>query len=160
MRRSFCLFLLAACTFAAPAFANPAENESIARQAIEQALGEGRFEIIPRLFAVDYLFHGEDRDYSRADVEANMRGLRAAFPNLAVRVERLAASGDLVSIHWSGRGTNSVRAAGFPGTGQEVRFEGMAFVRFRDGQMVEEWAVHDSLSLFRQLGLPTPSAPQ
>lgn len=34
----------------APAFADPAGNEAVARSAVEQVLGGGRFEIIGRLF--------------------------------------------------------------------------------------------------------------
>lgn len=155
-RRHFALLIAACLMQPAVARADPVRNEAIAREAIEQALGAGRFDLLPRLFAESYVFHGEDRDYALGEVEANMRGLRAAFPDLTARVERSTASGDLVSIHWRGEGTNSVRTGSFPGTGRRVRFEGMAFIRFQGGRMVEEWSVYDSLALLRQLG-PAPA---
>ncbi|QNP43006.1 ester cyclase [Sphingomonas daechungensis] len=40
--------------------------------------------------------------------------LRAAFPDLEVKVERIIAEGDLVSLHWSAVGTNTVAVPGFP----------------------------------------------
>jgi steroid delta-isomerase-like uncharacterized protein len=151
--------LLVACA-PATALAGPAENEAVARRAVEQVLGQGRFEIILELFHPDYVFHSDDGDYRLASVETNMRDLRTAFPDLAVRVDRAVASGDLVAIHWSGAGTNTRRAAGFPGTGRQIRLSGMAFVRFRDGRMIEEWGVNDNLALVRQLGLAVTPAPQ
>lgn len=145
------LALLLACAPAA-ALAGPAENEAVARRAVEQVLGQGRFDIAGELFHPAYVFHADDRDYALAETEANMRELRTAFPDLAVRVDRAVATGDLVSIQWSGTGTNSGRAAGFPGTGRRIRLSGMAFVRFRDRRMIEEWGVSDGLAIVRQLG--------
>lgn len=146
------LVLLAACA-ASPALADPARNEAAARSAVEDLLGAGRFELVGQLYDPAYVFHGDDRDYPLADVEANMRGTRAAMPDLAVRVDRVVAAGDLVAVQWSATGTNSVRVGGFPGTGRTIRFGGMAFIRFQGGRMTEEWAVHDNLALLRQLGL-------
>jgi predicted ester cyclase len=147
------LVLAALAATPSTALADPARNEIVARRVLDELLGQGRFDIIGELYDPAFVFHGEDRDYSVTEVEANMRMLRAAFPDLRVRIERAAASGDLVSVHWSGTGTNSVRVGGFPGGGRRVAFSGMAFVRLRDGRMVEEWAVQDSLALLRQLGL-------
>ena len=134
------------------AFAGPAENEAVVRRGIDEMLSQGRFEIADQVFHPDYVFHGDDRDYALEDTLANMRDLRTAFPDLRLRVDRVVATGDLVAFHWSGNGTNSGRAAGFPGTGRQVRLSGMAFARFRDGRIVEEWSLSDGLSIVRQLG--------
>lgn len=137
----------------ATAFAGPAENEALVRRGIDQMLGQGRFEIADQLFHPDYVYHGDGRDYALADTVANMRDLRTAFPDLVVRVDRAVATDDLVAFHWSGSGTNSGRALGFPGNGRRVQLSGMAFARFRDGRIVEEWSVTDGLAIVRQLGL-------
>jgi len=154
MRFGRALLILAAyASTTSPALADPVRNEIVARRVLDELLGQGRFEVMGELYDPAFVFHGDDRDYSVAEVEANMRMLRAAFPDLMVRLERSVAAGDLVSVQWSAVGTNSVRVGGFPGTGRRVTFGGMAFVRLRDGRMVEEWAAQDSLSLLRQLGL-------
>ncbi len=147
------LIMAAYAAVPSAAHADPTGNEIVARRVLDEVLGQGRFDLITELYDPAFVFHGDDRDYSVAEVEANMRSLRAAFPDLSARVERVAASGDLVSVHWSAVGTNSVAVGGFPGTGRRVTFGGMAFVRLQGGRMVEEWAVQDSLSLLRQLGL-------
>lgn len=134
------------------AIAGPAENEAIARRAVTEVLGQGRYDNSAELFQPDYVYHGSDRDYRLAETEANTRDLRTAFPDFTARVDRVVANGDFVSIQWSGTGTNSVRAGGFPGAGRRVRFSGMAFIRFRDGRMIEEWGLYDGLDLVRQLG--------
>ncbi len=144
----------------APAFAGPAENEAVVRRGIDQMLGEGRFEIADQLFHPDYVYHGDDRDYALADTVANMRDLRAAFPDLQVRVDRAVATGELVAFQWSGSGTNSGRVSGFPGNGRRGRLSGMAFARFRDGRIVEEWSVTDGLFILRQLGFTVSPPPQ
>lgn len=136
----------------ATALAGPAENEAVVRRGIDEMLGAGRFEIAGQVFHPNYVYHGDDRDYALADTVANMRDLRAAFPDLQVRVVRAVATGDLVAFQWSGTGTNSGRAAGFPGNGRRVRLSGMAFARFHDGRILEEWAVSDGLFIIRQLG--------
>ncbi len=155
MKRAY-LAALAVMLAPVPAAADPARNEAVARAALEELLGQGRFERSADYYDPGFVFHGDDRAYSRAEVEQSMRGLRVAFPDIRVRVERLVAAGDLVSVHWSAEGTNSVQAGGFPGTGRRVNFVGMAFLRFRNGRMAEEWAVYDGLALQRQLGLLPP----
>jgi steroid delta-isomerase-like uncharacterized protein len=136
----------------APVLAGPAENEAVVRRGIDEMLSQGRFEIADQVFHPDYVFHGDDRDYALADTLASMRDLRTAFPDLRLRVDRVVATGDLVAFHWSGAGTNRGRAAGFPGNGRNVRLSGMAFARFRDGRIVEEWSLSDGLFILRQLG--------
>jgi steroid delta-isomerase-like uncharacterized protein len=144
----------------APAFAGPAENEAVVRRGIDEMLSQGRFEIADQVFHSDYVYHGDDRDYVLADTVANMRDLRTAFPDLQVRVDRAVATGDLVAFHWSGSGTNSGRAAGFPGNGRRIRLSGMAFAFFRDGRIAEEWSISDGLFILRQLGFTVSPPPR
>ena len=82
------LLPLAACAaFALPAFADRAHNEAIARAALEELLGQGRFEVADRLHDPSH-GRGDDRDQSIAEVEASVRRARAALPDLAVRIDR------------------------------------------------------------------------
>jgi predicted SnoaL-like aldol condensation-catalyzing enzyme len=95
------------------ASADPARNEAVARSIIEQVLSEGRLEIVRQVFDPAYVFHGDGRDYALSEVEASMRDLRAAFPDLRMQVDRAVAMGDWVAIHWSGAGANSPPRAAF-----------------------------------------------
>jgi steroid delta-isomerase-like uncharacterized protein len=143
------LLLLPATT----AIAGPADNKAVATRVIVEKMGQGRFDIQPELYGPGFVAHGFGRDYSLAEDEASGKHLRSAFPDLAVKVERIIAEGDLVSLHWSAVGTNTVAVPGFPGEGKRVAVDGMSFFRFADGKIVEEWSTYDNLTILKQLGL-------
>lgn len=144
----------------AAAIAGPAENKVVATRVLVEKMGQGRFEIQPELYGAGFVAHGFGRNFTLAEDEASGRALRAAFPDLKVRVDRIVAEGDMVALHWSGSGTNSAVAAGFPGNGKAVRIDGMSFFRFAAGKIVEEWSTYDNLSIMTQLGLFPPKAEQ
>lgn len=143
------LLLLPATT----AIAGPAENKAVATRVIVEKMGQGRFDIQPELYGPGFVAHGFGRDYTLAEDEASGKHLRSAFPDLSVKVERIIAEGDLVSLHWSAVGTNTVAVPGFPGEGKRVAVDGMSFFRFADGKIVEEWSTYDNLTIMKQLGL-------
>jgi steroid delta-isomerase-like uncharacterized protein len=152
MIRSFILMAALLLT-AAPAVAGPAENRATAARVLLERMGQGRFEIDAEIYGPGFVAHGFGRNFTLAEDQASGRALRAAFPDLAVRVERTAAESELVAVHWSATGTNSVAGAMFPGNGRRVTIDGMSFFRFANGRIVEEWSTYDNLSVMRQLGL-------
>lgn len=141
----------------AAAAAGPAENKAVAARVLLEKMGQGRFDIIGEIYGPGFVAHGFGRDYSLAEDDQSGRMLRAAFPDLRVAVDRVVAEGDMVAVHWSSTGTNSVKVGPFPGTGKTVGLDGMSFFRFADGKIVEEWSTYDNLAMMRQLGmLPAP----
>jgi steroid delta-isomerase-like uncharacterized protein len=136
----------------ATAYAGPAENKITASRVIIEKMGQGRFEIQPEIYGPGFIAHGFGRDYTLAEDEASGKHLRSAFPDLKVSVDRIIAEGDMVSLHWSAVGTNTVAVPGFPGEGKRVAIDGMSFFRFADGKIVEEWSTYDNLTIMKQLG--------
>jgi steroid delta-isomerase-like uncharacterized protein len=150
------LLLVSALVFSAlptSAIAGPAENKAVASRVILEKMGQGRFDIQPEIYGPGFVAHGFGRDFTLAEDEASGKQLRAAFPDLQLKLDRIIAEGDLVSLHWSATGTNPVTAAPFPGTGKKVAIDGMSFFRFADGKIVEEWSTYDNLTIMQQLGL-------
>ena len=143
--------LLVSLPAAAPA--GPAENKAIASRVMLEKMGQGRFDIQPELYGPGFVAHGFGRDYTLAEDEASGRHLRSAFPDLVVKVDRIIAEGDMVALHWSSAGTNTVAVPGFPGEGKRAAIDGMSFFRFADGKIVEEWSTYDNLTIMKQLGL-------
>ena len=139
-------------TLPAAATAGPAENKVTASRVILEKMGHGRFEIQQEIYGPCFSAHGFGRDYTLAEDEASGKHLRAAFPDLKVSVDRMIAEGDMVSLHWSAVGTNTVAVPGFPGEGKRVAIDGMSFFRFADGKIVEEWSTYDNLTIMKQLG--------
>ena len=152
MARVSALFAAALLMLPAVANAGPAENKITASRVILEKMGQGRFEIQPELYGPGFIAHGFGRDYTLAEDEASGRHLRSAFPDLKVSVDRIIAEGDMVSLHWSAVGTNTVAISGFPGQGKRVAVDGMSFFRFADGKIVEEWSTYDNLTIMKQLG--------
>ena len=74
-------------------------------------------------------------------------------------VDLIVAEGDLVSVRWTARGTNTGTGNGIPATGRKVETSGITMFRFADGAIAEEWTAGNNLSLMRQLGLLPAQAP-
>ncbi len=100
--------------------------------------------------------------YFKADAESLKAGMADAhkqFPNTKIDVQRAIAEGDLVTVLWSGRGTNTGIGNGIPATGKKVEGRGITIWRIVDGKITEEWSEFDQLGIMQQLGL-IPSTTQ
>lgn len=133
-------------------------NKAVAREAFEEILSKGRLELVPKLYAADFVNHGLQRDVRLEEDMEFMKGWHQAFPDLVVTVEQVIAEGDLVSVLWVGRGTNTGTGNGLPATGKSIQVRGITNWRIVDGKIREEWSAFDQLSLMTQLGL-LPSNP-
>ena len=137
------------------------QNKALAKRAFEELLSKGKFELAEQLYAKDFINHGIHRDISLDEDQAALRGWHQAFPDLAIVPEKLIAEGDLVTIYWIARGTNTGTGNGLPATGKKAEQAGITIWRIVDGKIKEEWSAFDQLSLMQQLGLlsgkPTPS---
>lgn len=156
MRKIPRVLLIAILLLPLGALAGERSNKATAARVLLEKMGQGRFEISEQIYGPGFVAHGFGRDYSLDEDNASGKLLREAFPDLKVAVERSVADGDLVAVHWSSTGTNTVKVGAFPGSGQAVALDGMTFFRFERGRIVEEWTTYDNLSMMQQLGmLPT-----
>lgn len=133
-------------------------NKAVARRVYEQGLSQGVFEVP---YTQDFVGHGGNATFTHADGMAEAMGWRLAFPDLKVDVDLILAEGDLVSVRWTARGTNTGAGNGIPATGKQVKVSGTTVFRMVDGAIAEEWTSGDSLGLLKQLGLfpaPVPTA--
>lgn len=127
-----------------------ANNKATARRVYEEVLSQGRFEVP---YTKDFVGHGGTTTFTHEDGSAEARGFRNAFPDLKVVVDLIVAEGDLVSVRWTARGTNTGSGNGIPATGKHAVVTGTTIFRFVDGAIAEEWTSGDALGLMRQLGL-------
>ena len=131
-------FSLLGCATVQPV-AHESRNREIGRTILEDVLGRGRIAENEHLYAPNFVAHAGPRDATRAEDRAATQGWRQAFPDLEVRVLRMAAEGDLVAVQFTARGTNSGSGNGLPATGVSVEAGGITIFRVVDGQIVEEW---------------------
>jgi steroid delta-isomerase-like uncharacterized protein len=129
------------------------QNKAIAKRAFEEILSQGRFELATELYAKDFINHGLHSNASLEEDQAALRGWHAAFPDVVIVPEKLIAEGDLVTIYWVARGTNTGTGNGLPATGKKAELAGITIWRIVDGKIKEEWSAFDQLSMMKQLGL-------
>jgi len=138
------------------------QHKALAKRAFEELLSKGKFELAEQLYAKDFVNHGIHRDITLAEDQAALKGWHQAFPDLAIVPEKLIAEGDLVTIYWIARGTNTGAGNGLPATGKKAEQAGITIWRIVNGKIKEEWSAFDQLSLMQQLGLlsgkPSPGA--
>jgi hypothetical protein len=90
----------------------------------------------------------DDPAVGRPAITAAAQGFMTAFPDLLVRMDRLAVNGTRVNYHWTLTGTNS----GPGGTGRSVRISGFEDWRFdSDGLIAESRGRFDAADYQRQL---------
>jgi predicted ester cyclase len=90
----------------------------------------------------------DDPAVGRPAITAAAQGFMTAFPDLLVRMDRLAVNGTHVIYHWTLSGTNS----GPGGTGRSVRISGFEDWRFdSDGLIAESKGQFDAADYQRQL---------
>ena len=147
---STCFLLIAVSLFASSL---QEENKAIAKRAFEEILSGGRFELAEQLYAKDFVNHGIHRDISLEEDQAALKGWHQAFPDVVVVPKKFIAEGDLVTIYWVARGTNTGTGNGLPATGKKAELTGITIWRIVDGKIKEEWSAFDQLSMMQQLGL-------
>jgi steroid delta-isomerase-like uncharacterized protein len=129
------------------------QNKAIAKRAFEEILSHGRFDLAEELYAKDFVNHGVHRNATLEEDQAALKGWHKAFSDIAIVPEKLIAEGDLVTVYWIARGTNTGTGNGLPATGKKAELAGITIWRIVDGKIKEEWSAFDQLSLMQQLGL-------
>lgn len=130
-----------------------ANHTALARNVLEEVLGQGRIDENEHIYHSEFRAHGLNRSADRDEDRAATQGWRSAFPDLRITVLRTVTQCDLVTVHYEGSGTNTGEGGGLPATGRTVRVHGMTIFRFKDGKVFEEWTAFDQYSLLKQLGL-------
>ncbi len=145
-----CSFLLAGVVYASSL---QEQNKALAKRAFEELLSKGRFELAEQLYAKDFVNHGIHRNATLEEDQAALKGWHQAFPDVVIVPEKLIAEGDLVTVYWIARGTNTGTGNGLPATGKKAELAGITIWRIVDNKIKEEWSAFDQLSMMQQLEL-------
>jgi len=144
------------------------QNKAIALRYYNEIMNQQKLATIDELMTPDFLFtipthpepfHGPDGFKNLVTM------LSGAFPDVHLSIEHLLAEGDTVVGHWTGTGTHTGGAlhttmGDIPATGKSFRIDGMSWLRFKDGKIIESLANEDTLGLLMQMGvLPRPPSP-
>jgi steroid delta-isomerase-like uncharacterized protein len=119
------------------------------------ALGRRDVEAMAALWAPDGVEHiaAQVDAVGPGGVREYFDELFSSFPDLAIEVRSTVAEDDRVAVHWIASGTQLGTLWGVEPTGARVSFEGIDMLRVRDGKIVRNDAIPDSMSVARQIGL-------
>lgn len=127
------------------------QNKAVARRVFDEIFNQGRFQVADEIYAKDFVNHGERTDWDLARDQAAVHFEKQACPDLTITAGPMVAEGDLVSVLWIARGTNTVRVGWMPATRVKIEMRGITIWRIVDGKIREEWTSADELQIIRQL---------
>lgn len=81
--------------------------------------------------------------------------LMAAFPDIRVELTGVIAEGEDAVARWVVTATNSGDLLGIKATGKRIQFEGMTWLRQKDGKVIEGWDRWNLHALLGTLGSGT-----
>jgi steroid delta-isomerase-like uncharacterized protein len=162
MKRTIAMMLLACAPAwvaiaSTPARSVPTEvtqqekNKAVARRVFEEIFNQGKFQVADEIYAKDFVNHGLHRDAKLQEDQAAVHWEKQALPDLKMTVNLMAAEGDLVTVVWTIRGTNTAAASPLPATGVKLELRGITVWHIIDGRIREEWTDFDTFQIIRQV---------
>jgi steroid delta-isomerase-like uncharacterized protein len=136
------------------------ENKRLAARPHEEVFNQGNLDAADGIFSSDYVQHEAHLPPLPPGPEGVKRlasMLRAAFPDLRLRLDETVAEGDKVVHYWTFQGTHQGEFNGIPATGRGVVITGIDIWRIEDGKLKENRQIVDNLSLLEQLGVVPPA---
>jgi steroid delta-isomerase-like uncharacterized protein len=137
----------------------PKMSKDTIRRNVDTIWNKGDVKLVDELYSPDFVLHrpGQEDLKGPEAYKQNILSIRKSFPDLQFTIEDIVIEGDKGAASWSIRGTNkgTFKSLGreIPATGKQVTVSGMSIWRVKDGKVVEEFAIHDSLGMMQQLGL-------
>ena len=132
-------------------------NKTAVRDCFAHA-SHGNYDALHEIVSDDYVLHPEDVS-GVAGLTETVEGYRSTIGDLKVRIDQQFTDGDYVATRFTIQGKHAGELMGAAPTGKPVEFSGITISRCRDGRIVEEWELTDTLGLLRQVGaLPQPAA--
>ena len=139
----------------------PGDIAALARRWFEEVWNRKNVGAISEMLAADGIIHGLGENGRVLSGPEAFRPFHekfvGAFPDIRIMVEDVVAEGDRCAVRFTCEGTHRGGQLGVPPTNRRVRFTAMAFMRVRDGQIIEGWNEIDGVGLMQQLTGPAPA---
>jgi steroid delta-isomerase-like uncharacterized protein len=126
-------------------------NKAVARRVFDEIFNQGRFQVADEIYAPDFVNHGLHGNASLQEDQAAAHWEKRALPDLNMTVNPMVAEGDLVTVVWTLRGTNTGAASPLPATGAKLELRGITVWLIVDGRIREEWTSFDTFGIIRQV---------
>ncbi|MGH2745445.1 MAG: ester cyclase [Pseudonocardiaceae bacterium] len=126
------------------------QNKAAVRSCFANA-SQGNFDALHEIVSSDYVLHPEGVRGVEG-LTAMVEAYRSAISGLTVTVDHQFTEGDYVATRYTISGKHEGDLMGAAPTGRDIAFSGITVSRCRDGKIVEEWELTDTVSLLRQVG--------
>lgn len=131
-------------------------GDEILRIWFEELWNKGRIELFSEYAAPDCLFNTVGPNSEKLVGYNGFRQLydtiNGALSNIHFTVNDTIGAGDIAAVRWSCTAVHSGAGLGIAPTGKPVSLSGMAFIRLKDGKIVEAWDEWDRQGLMYQVG--------
>jgi predicted ester cyclase len=115
-----------------------------AKAALERVCSGAGLDPASDHYAADFVDHVNDLEFhGLAGTRESIDLYTRVLSELAISVAEQTVDGDRVTSRFVVTGKS---------WGRSVRFNGITISRFKDGRIVEDWSVTDTLGMLRQLG--------
>jgi predicted ester cyclase len=131
------------------------QNKAVVRRFITEVLVGGNIALADELFAPNYVNRMSGTDL--AGTKPIFAGLRAAVPDLRMKIENLVAEGDAVVARFTMEGTHTGSAMGAPPTGKKISLRGLTYYGLANSRIVEDDPIMTP-DLMQSLGIQMPPA--
>ena len=132
------------------------ENKEIIRRLIDEVWNQRKLDVLDEIIAPDAFIHSPTvPNLSRGPEGAKqyVQLFWAAFPNLRVTTDDMAAEGEKAALRWSASGTHQGKLMGIEPTGNRMAITGQAIYTIVRGKITEDWINADTLGMLQQLGV-------
>lgn len=121
----------------------------------EAAWDRGEVQALEAVMSPDYVRVSRATGHasSLAQLQEEINGIRAGFPDLVTTIDSVVAEADTAAIFWTTTGTHTEPFFGVPATGRRVQTRGCNHVSIRDGRITREEVTWDGTELLHSLGV-------
>lgn len=133
-------------------------KEEMVRRVFDEAWNAGDMKVFDELFDPAYVSHDVFMgNLDRERLKETIRGYRAAFPDLKMKIEEIHCDGDDVTVRFTGTGTHEGQLGGLAPTHKKVVVPGITLAKFRGDKVIEDHAMWASLKWLQDLGVVPPN---
>ena len=136
------------------------ENKATLKRYYDEVMNKGDLSNWSEMVDDSYIMHLVGAPQPLVGLEGGKQTLanrKAISPDGQISIEELVAEGDIIAIHGTATGTHTGEYQGIQPTGKKFTREYAAFYRFKNGRIIEGWALHNLLGFYQQLGINPPT---
>ncbi|MEM7098938.1 MAG: ester cyclase [Pseudomonadota bacterium] len=136
------------------------ENKALGLRINSEIWNKQRFELIPECFAEDFI-----ADYSprvvrtgRDQIEQMVKAAHSTFSGFTETVHAVVADDERIVLHFTISGVQVGDWGSVPATNKPVKYDEIVIMKVKDGKVVHQVGVTDSLLALQQMGrIPDPA---